>query len=159
MKKLIKNMGIALVLIFIIIGKPVLSQTYLAPINTSLSNDGYTYVNISDIGLNKALDVNVVQSAVSSTAIPVITTTSSTFIGNQITISNIATLITPTNTNRKSLLIRNQGATDMYVLGSGVTTTNGLLIKTSEVLILDRTTAALYGIVSAGSTTVSYLEE
>jgi hypothetical protein len=47
----------------------------------------------------------------------------------------------------------------MYVGVSGVTALTGLLLKATEVLTLDRNTAAIYGITSAGSTTVGYLEE
>lgn len=95
----------------------------------------------------------------SSQTFTVKTTASTSFTGNQIIVTNVATLIVAANDNRKSLLVRNQGTTDMYVLNSGVTTTNGILVKINDVLILDRTTAGLYGIVSSGSTTVGYLEE
>lgn len=78
---------------------------------------------------------------------------------NQITISNSPTLILAQNIARRSLLIRNQGATDMYVGNSAVSVSSGVLLKASEVLILDRSYAAWYGIVSAGTTTAGYIEE
>lgn len=78
---------------------------------------------------------------------------------NQISISNAATLILSQNISRRSLIIRNQGAVDMYIGSSSVSVANGMLLKASEVIVLDRSYAAWYGIVSAGTTTAGYLEE
>lgn len=101
--------------------------------------------------------VNVKTSSLSG----VYTTTSTTIVTNQVTVDTTVggVVIKALNTSRKSIIIRNQGATDMYVGPSGVTTANGILVKANEVLTLDRNTAAIYGIVGAGSTTAGYLEE
>jgi hypothetical protein len=96
-----------------------------------------------------------------SGTIGVSTATSSSLSTNQVAVDATGggTLIKAANSSRKSIIIRNQGSTDMYVGVSGVTALTGLLLKATEVLTLDRNTAAIYGITSAGSTTVGYLEE
>ncbi len=68
-------------------------------------------------------------------------------------------LIAAGNADRKSIMIRNQGATDMFVGNTGLTVNTGFPIRASEVFVLDRTTAAIYGITAAGTTTAAFLEE
>jgi len=92
-------------------------------------------------------------------ALNVSTTTSSSISTGQVSVGTLATIIVASNSSRRSVIIRNQGATDMYIGNSGVTTSNGLLIKAGESIFLDRNTAAIYGIVSSGSTTAGYLQE
>jgi len=93
--------------------------------------------------------------------IPVYTTLSNVISHNQVEVSTGAggNLIAAANINRKSIMIRNQGATDMYVGNTGVTTATGFVIRASEVFVLDRTTAAIYGITAAANTIVAFLEE
>lgn len=89
------------------------------------------------------------------------TTTSSTFTTGQVSIDNTAPLIKAANTSRKSVVLRNTGATDAYIgIDNTVSTSTGFLIKATESITLDRTTAAIYGVTAgAGTTTFAYLEE
>lgn len=102
-----------------------------------------------------------VKAFASTAVVPVYTTLSSTITSGQVTVDTTAggVVIKAANTSRRSIIVRNQGATDMYVGPTPVTTANGILVKIDEVLVLDRTTAAIYGITAAGSTTAGYLEE
>ena len=92
---------------------------------------------------------------------PTIVTTISTgaMAHNQVVIGQLPTLILAMNMKRRSLIIRNQGAVDMYIGNNIVTTATGLLLKANEVIILDRSYAAWYGITAAVNTTVGYVEE
>ncbi len=94
-------------------------------------------------------------------SVGVYTTTSSTIATNQVTVDTTAggIVIKASNASRKSIIIRNQGLVDMYIGPTGVTSSNGLLIKAGESITLDRNTAAIYGITAATSTTAGYLEE
>ena len=88
------------------------------------------------------------------------TTTSSALATGQVTVDNTTPVIKVANTSRKSIMLRNIGATDAYIGPTGVTTSTGFLIKATESITLDRTTAAVYGVtVGAGTTTFAYLEE
>jgi hypothetical protein len=87
------------------------------------------------------------------------TISSSTFTYNQVAISNTPALIRSQNIGRRSLMIRNQGTVDMYIGGSSVSSDRGMLLKSNEVVILDRSYAAWYGITSTGTTTVGFVEE
>ncbi len=91
-----------------------------------------------------------------------VSTAASTSINaGQVTVDTTAggILIKAFNPSRRSIIIRNQGGTDAYVGPNGLTTATGLLIKAGESVSFDRNTAAIWGIVAAGSTTMSYLEE
>ena len=100
------------------------------------------------------VDVTRVQGIVNTN-----TVTSSSVSTGQVSVGTTATLVVASNTNRKSVIIRNQGTTDAYIGDSTVTTTTGLLIKAGDAITLDRTTAAIYAIVASGTTTFGYLEE
>jgi len=120
--------------------------------HTTAGGGGYVNVKVTATGAMKI-------DPTGATTQPVSTTVVSNLAHAQITVTNVATLIRASNAARVSLIIRNQGAANMYVGGSGVTTANGILVNINDTLILDRTTAAVYGIVSAASTTAAYLEE
>ena len=92
-------------------------------------------------------------------ALNVSTAVASSFTTGQVSVTTSATQIVASNSSRRSVIIRNQGGTDMYIGGSTVTTSNGLLLKASETITLDRNTAAIYGVVASGSTTAGYLQE
>lgn len=78
----------------------------------------------------------------------------------QVSVGTTATQIVAANTSRIRLLIVQHGTTDVYLGGSTVSTTTGLLLAgTKGNQIVLRTTAAVYGIVGAGSQTVSFIEE
>lgn len=99
--------------------------------------------------------VNIGYSAVTG----VNTAVSTAFSTDQKTITSTATLIVASNSIRKSILIRNIGAVDIYIGTSAVTTANGFLLKANESIGLDRNTAAIYGRTASTSGTVSILEE
>jgi hypothetical protein len=85
----------------------------------------------------------------------------STIVHGQVDITNAATIIIATNTARKSVMIRNLTATDVYIGDSTLTVATGIPIKQGDTypLIIDKTSVAIYGIVSAGTGTVAYLEQ
>ncbi len=87
------------------------------------------------------------------------TAVSTTIATNQVTVADTATAIKALNTSRRSITIRNQGTTDMFIGSASVTTSTGFSVRAGESISLDRNTAAIYGIVASGSTTVGYLEE
>ena len=113
---------------------------------------GGFFMVISNIGVLKA-QISEVISTVSSSSITT----------NQILVNNAAggTLIRVPNVSRRSIIIRNQDTqVDMYVGNQGLTIATGLLVRATESLTLDRTTAAIYGITNqAANITVGYLEE
>lgn len=83
---------------------------------------------------------------------------------NQITVGATATLIVPARTGlagsgRVSTTIVNPGATNIYIGGSGVTTSTGMLLPgISGANMTLTTTAAIYGIVASSTATVSEFE-
>jgi len=78
---------------------------------------------------------------------------------SQVVVSNSATLIKASNTSRRSLIIRNHGSVAVYVGNSGVTTSIGMILNQYDALSFDKNTAAIYGITSSGTSTVSFVEE
>jgi hypothetical protein len=78
---------------------------------------------------------------------------------SQISVSNSATLIKASNTSRRSLMIRNHGTVSVYLGGSGVTISTGMILNQYDALTFDKNTAAWYGITSSGTSTVSFVEE
>ena len=78
---------------------------------------------------------------------------------SQIGVSNSATLIKASNTSRRSLMIRNHGTVSVYLGGSGVTISTGMILNQYDALTFDKNTAAWYGITSSGTSTVSFVEE
>jgi hypothetical protein len=87
------------------------------------------------------------------------TAVSTTIATDQKTITSTATVIVASNSIRKSILIRNIGAVDIYIGTSAVTTATGFLLKANESIGLDRNTAAIYGRTASTSGTVAYIEE
>ena len=78
----------------------------------------------------------------------------------QVTIGATATMIKAANTSRKALTIKNVGAVDVYIGGSGVTTANGFKLESGEAVSDIRSTAAIYGIrATDGAGTVCFWEE
>lgn len=85
----------------------------------------------------------------------------STYSTNQATVDTAADLIIAANTARKRVTIKNpssSGATVYIGLTSGVTTSTGHILDAGDSITLNNT-GAVYGIVAAGSVTLSYLEE
>ncbi|MCL6577989.1 MAG: hypothetical protein K6T73_01200 [Candidatus Bathyarchaeota archaeon] len=124
-----------------------------------LASGPYVYDNANWKRLRGDAISGVWVNVKASSSLPVYTTTSSSITADQVVVGESATVIVQANANRRSVIIRNQGSTDMYIGGSEVTSSTGLLIKPDEAIVLDRTTAAIYGSTLSGSTTVGYLEE
>jgi len=107
------------------------------------------------------LSDGVNEKGTATNPLQITTVASSTLTTNQVTVDTTVggVVIKAANSSRRSITIRNQGSTDMYIGASGVTTATGLLVKANETITLDRTSAEVRGIVAAGSTTAGYLEE
>lgn len=83
-----------------------------------------------------------------------------TIATNQVSVGASATLIVTANASRKRVTIVQHGTTDVYLGGSGVTTSTGaLLAGTKGNQLIFRGDDAIYGIVASGTQTVSYTEE
>lgn len=76
-----------------------------------------------------------------------------------VSVTNAATLIAAADATRQSVIVQNLGAADIYLGGSGVTAAAGLKVASGAALAIDKTTAALYGITSAGTADVRVLSE
>lgn len=77
---------------------------------------------------------------------------------SNVTIATSATTLIAANSSRKSILIRNNGSNDLYIgESSGVTTSDGQLIRPQQCIRLF-TTAIIYGIADTSSVDVRYLE-
>lgn len=77
----------------------------------------------------------------------------------QVTVGTSATLIAAARAGRKDIVIVTHGATDVYLGGPNVTTSTGSLLVGSKGTGFTITSeAAVYGVVSAGTQTVSYVE-
>lgn len=78
---------------------------------------------------------------------------------NQVSVTNAATAIVAARAGRRAVMIINHGTTAVYIGGASVTTANGLFLTgTAGAAVSIPTTAAVYGIVSTGTQTVSYIE-
>ena len=85
---------------------------------------------------------------------------SSAFTNGQVAIAtSAATLVKALNLSRRSIMIYNIGGSDAYVGTAAVTTLTGFLMKSSNGMVLDKNTAAIYAIASGATTTISYLED
>lgn len=77
----------------------------------------------------------------------------------QVSIGATATLIAAARPGRSSVTIVNGGTTDVFIGGSGVTTTTGMLLSgTKGQLITIPTSGAVYGVVATGTESVSEME-
>ena len=85
---------------------------------------------------------------------------SATIATGQVSVAATATLIVAARSGRAKVLIVNHGSTDIYVGASGAATNTGaLLLGVPGAVFEIETAAAVYGIASSGSQTVSYVEE
>jgi hypothetical protein len=84
-----------------------------------------------------------------------------TLATNQVTVNTTVggTLIAASRASRSSITITNLGTTAVYIGNTGLTTTNGAFLPgiVGASITLD-TTAAVYGIVAAGSQALSFVE-
>lgn len=74
-----------------------------------------------------------------------------------VTVGTGAITIKAANTSRKSILIRNNGSTNVFIGPSGVTATNGYKMTPGKCLYLVDV-EIIYGISDSGSNSVRYLE-
>ena len=88
-------------------------------------------------------------------------TTMASFSTGQVTVDVTADLIVAANASRKFLEITNTSfAREVYIGNSNVTTTTGHYLAAGASFVIDLSicTAAFYGITSAGSVTLTYVE-
>lgn len=84
----------------------------------------------------------------------------SNFSTGQVSLASTATQIVSSRSTRRSITIVNLSTTDMYIGGSGVTTSTGqLLLGTKGAAITMEVVGAIYGIVATGTPSVSFEEE
>lgn len=102
---------------------------------------------LTSTDLNKSISMSYFQGALSSVL---------NYSG--ITIATTTTLIVAINTDRTSVLIRNNGSQTIYIGDSSVTTTNGYKLNAGQSIYIKGTTAAIYGIVVATTCDLRYLE-
>ncbi len=76
-----------------------------------------------------------------------------------VSVTTSATLLAAADSARQSALIQNNGGADIYIGGSGVTTSSGIKVEAGSSLTLDKTTAAIYGIAASGSQNARVLTE
>lgn len=77
----------------------------------------------------------------------------------QVSVASTATLVVAARTDRRSVIVTMLGNTDVFLGPSGVTTsTGGLLLGAKGTSVLIEGGAALYGIVTSTSQSVSFLE-
>jgi hypothetical protein len=126
-----------------------------------LDVSGRLIVSALPTGANLIGAVNLdIGGATLSQSNPVPTTeTYSNVNAGQVSLTSSATLIVAARPGRKEVTIVNNSTTMLYLGGSGVTTTTGLLLAgvTGEGVTISGG-AAIYGVVASGSEPVSFLE-
>lgn len=121
-------------------------------------------VNLPDGTTLPASALSGVAPIVASVAVgsAAVTTTegASNGAGAQVAVTTTATLIAAARVGRKSILLQNLGATDVWIgFSNAVAATNGLLLPAGrgQGLALDGG-AAIYGVVASGAQTISVAE-
>lgn len=84
--------------------------------------------------------------------------TAETIANSAVTVTDSATLIIAARTGRKALIILNNSAGDVYIGGTGVTTTNGFKLTTGQSFSDYATGAAWYGIVASSTANMRVIE-
>jgi len=77
-------------------------------------------------------------------------TLGATISSAQVTVSAVQTLIRPSDSSRRSLVVQNLGPSALYIGASGITTDTGVEIAEDGDITLDRSYDDLYGISPAG---------
>jgi hypothetical protein len=120
-------------------------------------------VDLSGTGANTTAvktDGSAVTQPVSIAATVSVKQIAPTMNVGQVSIGTTATQILAANANRMRLLVTNLGTTDVYLGGSGVTSSTGHLLKgIAGYPVALRFTGAVYGITASGSQSVTYAEE
>jgi len=94
------------------------------------------------------------------TDFPPTVVTLSTFVNTEVTLTTASTayLLPATEmTDRKAIVVYNKSANDVYLGGSGVTTTTGLLLSPDTSITLN-ISSSLYAICATASTAINVLE-
>lgn len=81
-----------------------------------------------------------------------------TLANDAVNVGTAATLIIAANSDRKSILIYNNGDTRVYMGGAGITAGKGMPTLPGAALDDDVLTGAIYGVVAAGTCEVRYWE-
>lgn len=76
-----------------------------------------------------------------------------------VAVGTSATVIRAANSSRQSLTIQNDGSADVFLGPASVAVASGFRLTPGGTVTIDKNTAALYGIVAAGSVNVRYLDE
>jgi hypothetical protein len=77
-----------------------------------------------------------------------------------VNVGTAATLIAASGGTRQSLVVQNLGSTDLYIGGAGVTVATGLKVPMNGgTMVIDKSTAAIYGVVAVGTADVRILAE
>ncbi|WP_341894310.1 hypothetical protein [Ferrovibrio terrae] len=83
-----------------------------------------------------------------------------TLATNAVSAATAATLLSAANALRQSVTLQNRDTTkDVAIGGSGVTMASGFILEPGAIKTIDKTTAAIYGRVAAGTADVRVLEE
>lgn len=99
------------------------------------------------------------QSVDTSHGLPTSPAGLSTLATAQVSVAATATVIAAARTGRSQVTVTNLGTTDVFLGGSGVTTTTGILLTGTKGASVTLTFAgALYGIVATGTQSVSVAE-
>ena len=75
-----------------------------------------------------------------------------------ISVAVTATLVVGANTDRTYVIVRNVATNDIYIGGSGVTTSNGYLLRPNDSLIIVLDTTAVYAVSGTASQDLRYME-
>lgn len=91
-----------------------------------------------------------------------VTAAAGTALRSALTTVNTSAAIVSNVANRLSVILQNDGGTDCFIGGATVTSagaTRGIRLAAGATITIDSTTAAIYAICAAGSTSVVALEE
>jgi hypothetical protein len=84
---------------------------------------------------------------------------SGSFATGQVSITTTATSIAAARTTRRAIMVINHGTTEVFLGASGVTTTTGIKLENVDGASISLPiVGALFGIVAAGTQTVSFIE-
>ena len=81
---------------------------------------------------------------------------SNTMVFGSIAIGTSATVIRPETLTRTGLIIQNVSGADVYIGGSGVTTSNGIKLEPGDVYENQDWIGAIYGVATVASSDIRY---
>lgn len=83
----------------------------------------------------------------------------SVIAADKVNVTTAATIILPANSLRQSATLQNLGTVDVWIGPAGVVAGSAVKLAPGAFMTLDKTTAAIYGITSAGNADIGYLSE